>query len=83
MSVTLHTSLGDIKIELACAEVPRLTTNFLQLAASGTYDGTKFLRNIRGFLVQGGDPTGTGKGGDAALGGKLPDEHHPLLKVSG
>lgn len=80
MSVTLHTSLGDLKIELDCACAPRLAENFLALAASGAYDGTVFHRNIPGFLVQGGDPTGTGKGGDSIFGGKLPDEIHPALK---
>lgn len=89
MALTLHTSLGDIKLELACQEVPTLAQNFLALASSGTYDGTLFHRNIRGFLCQGGDPTGTGKGGDAliipeeaegATPGKIADVFHPLLK---
>lgn len=87
MALTFHTSLGDLKVELACAEAPRLCENLLALAASGEYDGTTFHRNIRAFLVQGGDRTGTGKGGDAALAqpagaapGKLADEFHPLLK---
>jgi peptidyl-prolyl cis-trans isomerase-like 3 len=57
-SVTLHTSLGDIKLEVYCEEVPRTTENFLALAASGYYNGTLFHRNIRGFMIQGGDPTG-------------------------
>lgn len=89
MALTLHTSLGDLKLELACTEVPALAQNLLALAASGAYDGTLFHRNIRGFLVQGGDPTGTGKGGDAlivpaaaagAAPGKLADAFHPALK---
>lgn len=81
MSLTLHTSLGDIKIELECAAAPRLCENFLALAASGTYDGTLFHRNVLGFLVQGGDPTGTGKGGESIAGTKLADEFHASLKV--
>jgi peptidyl-prolyl cis-trans isomerase-like 3 len=80
MSATLHTTLGDLKLELACDDVPRLCENWLKHAAMGTYDGVKFHRNIAGFLVQGGDPTGTGKGGEAAEGGKLADEFHPDLK---
>ena len=89
MALTLHTNLGDIKVELFCAEIPILAENFISLAACGTYDGTLFHRNIRGFLVQGGDPTGTGKGGDALIippeakgsaPGKLADVFHPLLR---
>ena len=56
--MTLHTSLGDLKAEIFCEEVPRTAENFLALAAAGTYDGTLFHRNIRGFMIQGGDPTG-------------------------
>lgn len=81
MSLTLHTTLGDIKLELECGMVPRLCENFMALAASGAYDGTVFHRNIAGFLCQGGDPTGTGKGGDSISGTKLADEFHPVLKV--
>lgn len=51
-SVTLHTNLGDVKIELHCEEVPRTAENFLALAASGAYDGTAFHRNIKGFMIQ-------------------------------
>lgn len=43
---------------------------------SGYYDGTKFHRNIKGFMVQGGDPLGTGKGGESIWGGPFPDEFH-------
>ena len=74
MSVTLHTSLGDLKMELSCELAPRTCHNFLALAASRAYDGTPFHRNIAGFIVQGGDTTGTGKGGAAWHGGALPDE---------
>lgn len=74
MSLTLHTSLGDLKIELECERSPKLCENFLALAASGTYDGTRFHRNIASFLVQGGDPTGTGKGGESIHGGPMQDE---------
>ena len=74
MSVTLHTTLGDIKIEIFCDTAPKTSFNFLALAASGYYNNTKFHRNIRGFMVQGGDPTGNGKGGDSIWGGTFPDE---------
>jgi len=76
-SVTLHTNLGDLKIELFCEEAPKTTTNFLALCASNHYDGTTFHRNIRGFMIQGGDPTGTGKGGKSIYdspNGKFEDE---------
>ncbi|KAL4549112.1 hypothetical protein Ndes2526B_g04157 [Nannochloris sp. 'desiccata'] len=59
MSLTLHTTLGDLKLEIYCDEVPRTATNFLALCASGYYDKTVFHRNIKGFMIQGGDPTGT------------------------
>jgi peptidyl-prolyl cis-trans isomerase-like 3 len=77
MSVTLHTSLGDLKLEIFCDTAPRTSFNFLALAASGAYDGTIFHRNIKGFMIQGGDPTGTGKGGDSIWGGIFDDEFHP------
>lgn len=57
-AVTLHTNLGDVKLEVYCEEVPHTAENFLALCASGYYNGTLFHRNIRGFMIQGGDPTG-------------------------
>eukprot|EP01133_Synstelium_polycarpum_P000373 gene373-435_t len=71
MSVTLHTSLGDIKVEVFCDSVPQTAENFLALCASNYYDGTHFHRNIRTFMVQGGDPTNTGRGGQ--IFGKVID----------
>mmetsp|Transcript_3142 Transcript_3142/g.11997 ORF Transcript_3142/g.11997 Transcript_3142/m.11997 type:complete len:174 (-) Transcript_3142:108-629(-) len=76
MAVTLHTSLGDVKVEIYCDTAPRTAFNFLALAASGYYDATRFHRNIKGFMIQGGDPTGTGKGGASIWGGDFPDELH-------
>ena len=61
MAVTLHTSHGEMKVEIFCDAVPRTCFNFLALAASGYYDGTLFHRNVRGFMLQGGDPTGSGE----------------------
>ena len=80
-SVTLHTDLGDIKIEMFCELVPRTAENFLALCASGYYDGTPIHRNIKGFIVQMGDPTGTGKGGESIWGGYFKDEFDITLKV--
>jgi peptidyl-prolyl cis-trans isomerase-like 3 len=81
MSVTLHTTLGDLKLELACAQTPRLASNFLAHCGAGTYVGTSFHRLIAGFLCQAGDPTGRGRGGEAAGGGPpLEDEFVETLR---
>lgn len=82
MSVTLHSSLGDIKVEVACDLAPASSKNFLALCAMGQYDGTSFHRVVAGFCAQGGDPTGTGKGGRAFNGQYQDDEFHSALKVS-
>ena len=62
-SATLHTTLGDITVSFLPAEAPLAVNNFLFLAGQGFYDGVIFHRVISGFMVQGGDPTGTGRGG--------------------
>ncbi len=80
MSVTLHTSFGDMKVEIFCEDTPRTAENFLALCASGYYDDCVFHRNIKGFMLQGGDPSGTGKGGKSIWGGKFPDEIRDHLK---
>ncbi|ELU05128.1 hypothetical protein CAPTEDRAFT_140600, partial [Capitella teleta] len=79
-AVTLHTDFGDIKLELFCDKCPKTCTNFLALCASDYYNQTLFHRNIKGFMVQTGDPTGTGKGGNSIWGGKFEDEFHEDLK---
>jgi peptidyl-prolyl cis-trans isomerase B (cyclophilin B) len=60
---TLETTKGTIEIELAPEHAPHTVNNFVFLAREGFYDGTPFHRVIEGFMVQGGDPTGTGRGG--------------------
>ena len=60
---TLRTTYGDITVELHPSEVPATVNNFVFLARQGFYDGVRFHRIIRGFMVQSGDPTGTGRGG--------------------
>lgn len=85
MAVTLQTSLGDIKLELYCEQAPRAAENFLALCASGYYKDSVFHRNIKGFMIQGGDPTGTGKGGRSMYStpsGKFHDEINDALKHS-
>jgi len=62
-TATLETNKGTIEIELLPAEAPLAVNNFVCLAADGYYDGTPFHRIVAGFVVQGGDPTGTGTGG--------------------
>lgn len=69
----LHTSEGDITVEFYAADAPQTVNNFLFLAGDGFYDGVIFHRVIPGFMVQGGDPTGTGRGGP---GYKFRDETH-------
>ncbi|XP_049618079.1 peptidyl-prolyl cis-trans isomerase-like 3 isoform X1 [Syngnathus scovelli] len=80
LAVTLHTDLGDIKIEIFCERAPKTCENFLALCASGFYKGCIFHRNIKGFMVQTGDPTGTGKGGTSIWGRKFEDEFSEHLK---
>ncbi len=70
-SATLHTTLGDIAIEFFAADAPLAVNNFVFLAGDGFYDGVVFHRVIPGFMIQGGDPTGTGRGGP---GYKFRDE---------
>ncbi len=60
---TLHTNHGSIELELFDADAPKTVENFRSLAADGFYDGLVFHRVIPGFMIQGGDPLGTGTGG--------------------
>lgn len=80
MSATLHTDVGDIKLELFCEECPKTCENFLALCGSNYYNGSIFHRNIKGFIVQTGDPTGTGKGGQSIWARKFEDEFRDGLK---
>ena len=62
-TVTLHTNHGPIEVELFEGEAPKTVENFRKLAGDGFYNGLIFHRVIRDFMIQGGDPTGTGTGG--------------------
>ncbi len=62
-SATLHTNKGDITFDLLMSDAPKTVNNFVFLAREGFYDGAPFHRVIKGFMIQGGDPTGTGRGG--------------------
>ncbi len=68
---TIKTNRGDIVIELSAEHAPKTVNNFVTLAKDGFYDGVAFHRVIPNFMVQGGDPTGTGRGGP---GYKFEDE---------
>ncbi|CAK7271825.1 Peptidyl-prolyl cis-trans isomerase-like 1 [Sporothrix epigloea] len=72
--VALDTSMGTITVELYADHAPRTCRNFVTLARRGYYDGTVFHRVIADFMVQGGDPTGTGRGGESIYGDKFEDE---------
>ena len=80
MAVTLHTDVGDLKIELYCEQTPKTAENFLALCASGYYNGNIFHRNIKGFMVQTGDPSGSGKKGKSIWGKSFEDELVDSLK---
>lgn len=70
----IETTLGSLNIELQTETAPRAVWNFVQLAKKGYYNGVTFHRNIRNFMLQGGDPTGTGKGGTSIWGKNFQDE---------
>ncbi|HEX6063182.1 MAG TPA: peptidylprolyl isomerase [Longimicrobiales bacterium] len=76
-TATFDTSAGSFKVELFEDKAPVTTKNFVDLAQKGFYNGTIFHRVIDGFMIQGGDPTGTGRGGP---GYTIKDEFHQELK---
>ncbi len=76
-TAVIHTEKGDITLKLHADKTPMTVNNFVFLARAGFYDGTIFHRVISNFMVQGGDPTGTGRGGP---GYKFADEFHPSLR---
>lgn len=76
-TATLETDKGNIIIQLFPDKAPETVNNFVFLARQGFYDGTIFHRVIKDFMAQGGDPTGTGRGGP---GYKFKDEFHPSLR---
>ncbi|XP_066919004.1 spliceosome-associated protein CWC27 homolog [Clytia hemisphaerica] len=80
--VLMKTSLGEIDIELWSKETPKACRNFIQLCMEGYYDETAFHRVVKGFIAQGGDPTGTGTGGESIYGAPFKDEFHQRLKFN-
>ena len=85
--ITMQTSLGNIQIELYPDKAPKTVANFIKLANSNFYDGTKFHRVIKGFMIQGGDPYTKGEDtsvyGTGGPGYKFDDEINDLPMVSG
>jgi cyclophilin family peptidyl-prolyl cis-trans isomerase len=77
--VVMETSMGTIEIEMFRSEAPKTVENFVKLAEKGYYNGIKFHRVIDNFMIQGGDPTGTGSGGESIYGKKFEDEISPKL----
>jgi peptidyl-prolyl cis-trans isomerase-like 1 len=76
----IQTNMGTIEIELFAEQTPKTVENFAGLAEKGYYDGIIFHRVIADFMIQGGDPTGTGRGGESLWGGKFEDEIVPALR---
>lgn len=77
VDIVLRTSMGDIEATLFATKAPVTVASFLNLAKRGYYDGLTFHRVIPNFMIQGGDPTGTGRGGP---GYQFEDEIHPALR---
>jgi cyclophilin family peptidyl-prolyl cis-trans isomerase len=78
-TAVLNTDKGEITLALFADKTPKTVNNFVFLARQGYYDGITFHRVIADFMIQGGDPTGTGRGGP---GYKFADEFHPELRHS-
>lgn len=77
IKITIKTDKGDIDVTLFSDKAPLTCANFVNLARRGYFDGIAFHRVVDGFMIQGGDPTGTGRGGP---GYKFADEFHPDLR---
>ncbi|KAH9875254.1 heme binding [Plenodomus biglobosus] len=81
--VALDTTIGTIVIELYNDHAPKTCKNFATLAQRNYFNGLIFHRIIPNFMIQGGDPTGTGRGGESIYGEKFEDEITPALKHTG
>ncbi|GAA3190648.1 peptidylprolyl isomerase [Lentilactobacillus kefiri] len=81
---TIKTNHGDIVVQLFPEQAPKTVENFIALAEKGYYNGVIFHRVIPDFMIQGGDPTGTGMGGESSFGGNFADEFSPeLFNING
>lgn len=82
--VEMNTTMGSVKIKLFPEQAPKTVENFVTHAKNGYYNGIIFHRVIKNFMIQGGDPTGTGMGGESIWGGSFEDEFSPeLLNIRG
>lgn len=81
--IRLVTNLGPLNLELECSAVPKTCENFMKLCQQGYYNKTVFHRSIKHFMIQGGDPTGSGKGGESIWGKEFPDEIKPHFSHTG
>ena len=77
LHATLETDKGPIELEFLPMDAPKAVENFRLLAERGYYDNLTFHRIVKGFMIQGGDPTGDGTGGESAWGGRFEDEIKP------
>ncbi len=75
--VVLETNQGSIEVELYPDIAPKAVKNFIELSKKGYYNGVVFHRVIKRFMIQGGDPTGTGAGGESIYGATFEDEYAP------
>jgi peptidylprolyl isomerase len=78
--VVFETTQGNFEVALFPEKAPKTCENFLGLVTKKYYEGTIFHRVIKEFMIQGGDPTGTGRGGESIWGKTFADEFHPTLK---
>ncbi|CAL4140015.1 unnamed protein product, partial [Meganyctiphanes norvegica] len=81
--VSLKTNHGTLNLEIYCNTVIKASENFIRLCDKGYYNGTVFHRSIRHFMIQGGDPTGTGSGGESIWGKPFKDEFRTNLSHKG
>ncbi len=77
VNATIETTKGTIELELFQSDAPKTVANFTGLAEQGYYNGVIFHRVAKGFVIQGGDPTGTGRGGKSIYGKEFDDELDP------
>ncbi len=82
-NVVLETNQGNIEVKLKTDVAPKASENFVKLIEKGYYNGLIFHRVIKGFMIQGGDPTGTGTGGESIWGSAFEDEVTPVAKFDG
>ena len=78
-NVVLETNYGTIELKLFPKAAPKAVENFIGLTKKGYYNNTTFHRVIKNFMIQGGDPTATGRGGESLWGGEFKDEFAPNL----